>query len=428
MGGVWTLILSYPTPAKLLSPGRIILINHKECVNVACIILSTDTRSKERKHSVLVLESQLEDSMQELRLDSDSSSQQDSRCLLMLSVAMNSLHTITPTGQQEHSIVTIKDDQIIGITATALKIDADKIVKDVTKREIPRFRSDPPGQSVSTAIEGLIKNSQNLDVLSPRKEFRIQEIELQLRLQKMEEFENELKRFESNSAEFRQIFEKVYSVKSKEEELDRCNYLCSEASLSLLPEYHNRINVLTNLKYIDNQRTVQLKGRVACEMGSNELIVTELVFNNQLTDRPPEEIAALLSCLVFQQRNCSAPELTPALEQGVKDIKSIATRIGQIQVDCGLLQPVGEYVDSFKFGLVEVVYEWARGMPFSDITKLTDVQEGIIVRTIQRLDESLRDVKDAARVIGDPVLYQKMDQASTIIKRDIVFAASLYTQ
>ena len=29
---------------------------------------------------------------------------------------------------------------------------------------------------------------------------------------------------------------------------------------------------------------------------------------------------------------------------------------------------------------------------------------------------------------GDPILYQKMDEASTIIKRDIVFAASLYTQ
>merc|ERR1712107_151270 len=113
-------------------------------------------------------------------------------------------------------------------------------------------------------------------------------------------------------------------------------------------------------------------------------------FMNQLTERPPAEIAALLSCMLFQ--------------------------------------PVGDYVDSFNFGLVEVVYEWARGMPFADITKLTDVQEGVIVRAIQRLDESLRDVKDAARVIGDPVLYQKMDQASTIIKRDIVFAASLYTQ
>ena len=53
-----------------------------------------------------------------------------------------------------------------------------------------------------------------------------------------------------------------------------------------------------------------------------------------------------------------------------------------------------------------MVYEWARGLPFAQITNLTDVQEGVIVRTIQRLDEMLRDVKDAARVIGDPMLYQ----------------------
>ena len=228
--------------------------------------------------------------------------------------------------------------------------------------------------------------------------------------------------------DFEAQFGEVFGVLSVQEEIARCEYLCSEASLSLLPEYHVRCAVLKQLQYVDESTVVQLKGRVACEMGSNELIITELVFMNQLTERPPAEIAALLSCMVFQQRNCSAPELTPSLEAGVKDIKAIAERVGQVQVDCGLLQPVGDYVDSFNFGLVEVVHEWARGMPFADITQLTDVQEGVIVRTIQRLDETLRDVKDAARVIGDPVLYQKMDEASTIIKRDIVFAASLYTQ
>lgn len=55
------------------------------------------------------------------------------------------------------------------------------------------------------------------------------------------------------------------------------------------------------------------------------------------------------------------------------------------------------------------------------------MQEGIIVRCIQRLDELLRDVKDAARIIGNPVLGKKMEDASASIKRDIVFAASLYT-
>lgn len=51
----------------------------------------------------------------------------------------------------------------------------------------------------------------------------------------------------------------------------------------------------------------------------------------------------------------------------------------------------------------------------------------MIVRCIQRLSETCKDVCNAARVIGDPKLHKKMKEASTLIKRDIVFAASLYT-
>ena len=116
------------------------------------------------------------------------------------------------------------------------------------------------------------------------------------------------------------------------------------------------------------------------------------------------------------------------MEKGIDAIKKCALAIGQSQKLCGMKESEQDYVDQFNFGLVEVVYEWARGKPFGEIVALTDVQEGVIVRTIQRLDEVLRNVKDAARVIGDPMLYQKMDEASSIIKRDVVFAASLYTQ
>lgn len=66
--------------------------------------------------------------------------------------------------------------------------------------------------------------------------------------------------------------------------------------------------------------------------------------------------------------------------------------------------------------------------PFAEIMTLTDIQEGVIVRCIQQLNETLQDVKDAARIIGNPALHQKMEEASNAIKRDIVFAASLYFQ
>lgn len=59
------------------------------------------------------------------------------------------------------------------------------------------------------------------------------------------------------------------------------------------------------------------------------------------------------------------------------------------------------------------------------LTGVIRQQEGSIVRCITRLDELCREVRNAARIIGDPTLYRKMEQASESIKRDIVFAVRL---
>jgi len=57
-----------------------------------------------------------------------------------------------------------------------------------------------------------------------------------------------------------------------------------------------------------------MKRRVACEMNSGEeLICTECLFENQLDEPEPEEVAALMSAFVFQQKNASEPSLTPRL-------------------------------------------------------------------------------------------------------------------
>ena len=61
--------------------------------------------------------------------------------------------------------------------------------------------------------------------------------------------------------------------------------------------------------------TVKMKGRVGCQMGYREMLVTELVFHDVLTAREPPEIAALLSAIVFEQKRCSAPNLTPGLQK-----------------------------------------------------------------------------------------------------------------
>ena len=58
-------------------------------------------------------------------------------------------------------------------------------------------------------------------------------------------------------------------------------------------------------------------------------------------------------------------------------MKATATSVAECQKDCGLDITVEEYVASLHPGLMEVVYEWARGMPFKDVMNLTDVSEGL---------------------------------------------------
>lgn len=123
------------------------------------------------------------------------------------------------------------------------------------------------------------------------------------------------------------------------------------------------------------------------------------------------------------------PVLTGNLERGRDIIVAISEKVNDVQTRLQVIQSAddsNDFVSRPRFGLMEVVYEWARGMSFKNITGLTDVLEGTIVRTITRLDETCREVKNAARLVGDPELYQKMQQAQEMIKRDITAVASLY--
>ncbi|KAI4179218.1 MAG: hypothetical protein L6R41_007974, partial [Letrouitia leprolyta] len=115
--------------------------------------------------------------------------------------------------------------------------------------------------------------------------------------------------------------------------------------------------------------------------------------------------------------------------KGAETIIAISEKVNHFQIEHQVIlssNDSNDFVSRPRFGLVEVVHEWARGMSFNRITDLTDVLEGTIVRVITRLDETCREVKNAARIIGDPQLFTKMQTAQEMIKRDITAVASLY--
>lgn len=232
-------------------------------------------------------------------------------------------------------------------------------------------------------------------------------------------------------ADFKTIYSQLQRRDYIKKNIESLQKLISDENLELLPDYEQRLKVLQLLDFIDKNQNVVLKGRVACEINSGwELVLTELILDNFLGDFEPEEIVALLSCFVYEGRTKEeepAP-ITPRLEKGKAKILEISEKLLKIYTEhqVSLTSEEEEFLERNRFALVNVVYEWARGLTFREIMQISVELEGTIVRVITRLDEICRQVKNAALIVGDSTLHSKMSEAQERIKRDIVFCASLY--
>lgn len=81
---------------------------------------------------------------------------------------------------------------------------------------------------------------------------------------------------------------------------------------------------------------------------------------------------------------------------------------------------------SFRPDIMEAVYAWTKGSKFYEIMEIARVFEGSLIRAIRRMEEVLQQLIVAAKSIGETQLQAKLEEAVSKIKRDIVFAASLY--
>lgn len=63
----------------------------------------------------------------------------------------------------------------------------------------------------------------------------------------------------------------LHEIKLVEGSLTSLKLALSDQNLELLPDYNSRVDVLKNLKFIDDNSTVLLKGRVACEVSLSHL-------------------------------------------------------------------------------------------------------------------------------------------------------------
>ncbi|XP_055695170.1 SKI2 subunit of superkiller complex protein [Lutzomyia longipalpis] len=414
-------VFKHPEVKKKLQPGRLVVITKGSlCNNLAVILTLTEGQRKETELKVAVLGNP--------QVEQEDEKEDAWHRLLSLATA-GKIHI--PDNVAAFTVLPIKLKHIVEIVNSSVKIQPATIIQNWEQKQIERFKDAPLGPSslklvadLNNFLEGTTKvefvnmyENIPLSVIDDKKELTLhkQKLSTVLRCTKV--------------SNFRERFRGVFERKLLEQRLQHLKYITSKDNMTLYPDYCNKLEVLREIRYIDEQNNVTMKGRVACEMGSNELIITEIIFRNIISNLEAAEIAALLSGLVFQAKTESTAIPTVSLKKGIAEVEAINDEIFNLEQKHRVSTSLdAQAKPKLNFGLVEVVYEWGRNKPFAEIKELTDVQEGIIVRCIQQLHEILLNIKDASRVFGDPVLHAKMEDVSNAIKRDIVFAASLYTQ
>ncbi|XP_030563898.1 helicase SKI2W [Drosophila novamexicana] len=420
-------IVTQPKIQKELKVGRVIVITQGKHYNKLAILLNVKSvLGKDTVYKVLVLDHQFKSN------DSDNVNRGELYYkILSLTPQHKFFH---PEGIGGHTVLDIRAIDILTITKSTIKVDADVIIRNWEQRQLERFKDAPPGATVVKAVtelhqlnEAYNANPESIKYVNMSKEINVNADSEVAMLNYVDHLARQVGDVlpHTNIAGFEQEFAKVYERRVLEIHIEELRFKNSAKNLTLYPDYCNKLQVLRALNYIDELNEVTLKGKVACEMGQNELLITELILCNMFNDLEPAEIAALLSGLVFQAKIQGEPVIPEPLKKCVAAFEQINDTILAEEQRC---QAAIEAENNLNFGLLEVVYEWAKNKPFAEIMKLTEVQEGIIVRCIQQLDETLRDVKTAAIRIGNPGLQSKMEEASAAIKRDIVFTASLYTE
>ncbi|XP_017566741.1 exosome RNA helicase MTR4 [Pygocentrus nattereri] len=285
-------------------------------------------------------------------------------------------------------------------------------------------------QSMLKSIQEVQKRfPDGLPLLDPIDDMGIKDPGLKKVIQKVEAFEH---RMYTHPLHSDPNLEAVYTlcekkalvagdIKSAKRELKKARTVLQ------MDELKCRKRVLRRLGFATSSDVIEMKGRVACEISSaDELLLTEMIFNGLFNDLTAEQATALLSCFVFQENANEMPKLTEQLAGPLRQMQECAKRIAKVSAEAKLEVDEETYMNQFRPHLMDVVYTWANGASFSQICKMTDVFEGSIIRCMRRLEELLRQMCQAAKAIGNTELENKFALGITKIKRDIVFAASLY--
>lgn len=233
------------------------------------------------------------------------------------------------------------------------------------------LRSSEQRQTVRKAVDEIHRRfPDGIAVLDPIENMGITDDSFKKLLRKIEVLESRLL---SNPLHNSPILPELYNQYARKMEMGSKiksikKQIAQALTITQLDELKCRKRVLRRLGFINDADVVQLKARVACEISTgDELVLSELLFGKFFNELTPEQCASCLSCFIFEEGTKDTPTLKEELAKPYREIQAQARIVAKVSQESKLPVNEDEYLQTFKYQLMEVVFAWSKGASFASI-------------------------------------------------------------
>lgn len=176
-------------------------------------------------------------------------------------------------------------------------------------------------------------------------------------------------------------------------------------------EYDEKLVLLRQLGYIDNNNKLLPRGETCSKMHVQELLVTELVFEGMFHELDENSLNAFMAGIVFESDRLVRSNFKQVFDfsKVYTIIKSVSKKEAKLNID-----PTSTFVEA----VCPIMYEWSKGCDLETIINNCDMLEGDFVALCRRVMDLYRQIKNAYN--DDKFIVSKINNCIDKINRDVV--------
>ncbi len=172
--------------------------------------------------------------------------------------------------------------------------------------------------------------------------------------------------------------------------------------IRILRSYNNILRKLIKFGYVSESLVLTAKGRIACRLYADELLLTELLFNGVFNHCTETEINIVIGSIVYEPRR--ADKFHSPRKAHIQINLPKGNAIIDAELNHKNIQLVGDFV-----------HYWSDGGDFKSLIEMTNLLEGDIIRFFRQIIDRLGQIKKAEGTLSD-----KISNCIARLDRDVV--------